>query len=100
VKSANCRLLLKTAQNMLRTTELSAPSSHDVIRSKLKMSQADFAAVTGVTMGTCSMHRYSWKGRSVSQSNRQIKAASPSYEKLTALNEGAFIEAFAPLEKP
>jgi DNA-binding transcriptional regulator YiaG len=36
---------------MLQTTALFAPSSPDVIRAKLIMSQADFAAVTGVTMG-------------------------------------------------
>ncbi|WP_340678353.1 helix-turn-helix domain-containing protein [Paraglaciecola sp.] len=42
----------KKGHRILRTTELSAPSSPDVIRSKLKMSQANFAAMIGVSMRT------------------------------------------------
>jgi putative transcriptional regulator len=42
----------KKGQIKLRTTELLPPSSPDVIRSKLKMSQANFAAMIGVSMRT------------------------------------------------
>lgn len=42
----------KKGHRNLRTTELSALSSPDVIRSKLKMSQANFAAMIGVSMRT------------------------------------------------
>ena len=42
----------KLGQIKLRTTELSAPSSPDVIHSKLKMSQANFAAMISVSIRT------------------------------------------------
>jgi putative transcriptional regulator len=42
----------KKGQIKLHTTELSAPSLPDVIRSKLKMSQANFAAMIGVSIRT------------------------------------------------
>lgn len=42
----------KKGQSKLRTTELSEPSAPNIIRAKLKMSQAAFAAMLGVSRRT------------------------------------------------
>ncbi|XOV80356.1 MAG: helix-turn-helix domain-containing protein [Aestuariibacter sp.] len=42
----------KNGKTKLRTNELSEPSAPNVIRSKLKMSQAAFASMLGVSMRT------------------------------------------------
>lgn len=42
----------KKGQGNLRVTELSEPSAPNIIRAKLKMSQATFAAMLGVSVRT------------------------------------------------